>query len=244
MKKPNDIDELYREKISEVISDMANWKGFYVFPVAKKFWDCLDNPTTAEEKMTAVELLKRAEKKTKSSKLRAKLQTERFIRDIDLAIDLKYQHLKDVLKEDVKELNTCYSNGAYKATLILAGSIMEAFLLDWLSEIDGKDYFRVPFKVWDEHKKKYVKKEELCEYIKAINSLKYPDWMETNEKATFIRKKRNLVHAKLCLKEEVGINEKTCAKVITYLLEVIGSRFTQKVATVENSEDEAAEKAG
>lgn len=49
------------------------------------------------------------------------------------------------MKEDIKELDACFASGAYKATLILTGSVLEAFLLDWLSEIDGKNYFEEPY---------------------------------------------------------------------------------------------------
>ena len=37
----------------------------------------------------------------------------------------------------LKELNICFKNKAYKAALILAGSILEAVLIDWLSEKRG-----------------------------------------------------------------------------------------------------------
>ena len=39
-----------------------------------------------------------------------------------------------------------------------------------------------------------------------------------------IRRKRNLVHAKLCLKEEEDINEELCKKVIDYLKHVLKTR--------------------
>lgn len=40
-----------------------------------------------------------------------------------------------------------------------------------------------------------------------------------------IRKKRNLVHATLCLKEDFEINEETCKLVIGYLNYIIDSRL-------------------
>lgn len=42
--------------------------------------------------------------------------------------------LQEMLHDDWKELNDCFRVGAYKATLILAGSILEAVLIDWLQK--------------------------------------------------------------------------------------------------------------
>ena len=139
-----------------------------------------------------------------------------------------YQHLCGSMKEDLEELDTCYSSGAYKATLILAGSILEAFLLDWLSEIDGKNYFVEPYKIRVQKADgtyKWEKKEQLNVYIDQIKELERPDWMEPSEKAHFIRESRNSVHAKVCLKREIGINAETCSKVITYLKDIIDTRL-------------------
>ena len=47
----------------------------------------------------------------------------------------KIDLLHKFLIKDFAELNTCYRSKAYKATMILCGSILEAVLLDWLSEI-------------------------------------------------------------------------------------------------------------
>lgn len=135
-----------------------------------------------------------------------------------------FQHLYTSMKEDIKELDSCFSSGAYKATLILAGSVLEAFLLDWLSEIDGKNYFEEPYEINGK------KCEFLSVYIDQIKEIERPDWMEPSEKAHFIRKSRNSVHAKVCLREEIGINEETCTKVITYLKDIIDTRLEKRKA--------------
>lgn len=142
-----------------------------------------------------------------------------------------YQHLCGSMKEDIEELDTCFSSGAYKATLILAGSILEAFLLDWLSEIDGKNYFEEPYRIRVQKADgtfKWEKKEQLNVYIDQIKELERPDWMEPSEKAHFIRESRNSVHAKVCLKREIGINAETCSKVITYLKDIIDTRLDKR----------------
>lgn len=142
-----------------------------------------------------------------------------------------FEHLCGSMKEDIQELDTCYASGAYKATLILSGSILEAFLLDWLSEIDGKNYFEEPYKVKvrkEDGTYRWEKKEQLNVYIEQIKELERPDWMEPSEKAHFIRESRNSVHAKVCLKKEIGINAETCGKVITYLKDIIDTRLEKR----------------
>ena len=42
--------------------------------------------------------------------------------------------------------------------------------------------------------------------------------------ANSIKDKRNLVHAKLCLKDDIQINDETCKEVISYLEEIIRTR--------------------
>lgn len=147
--------------------------------------------------------------------------------------------IKKQIEEDVSELNICYANKAYKSTLILAGSIMEALLIDWLSEIRGIDYFTVTLhkRQYDKEKKCYVKDEngnyiymgwtraDLADYIDEIRDIKRPEWMEEAEEAHKIREKRNLVHAKLCLKKSAEINDVTCKEVIEYLKNIIESRW-------------------
>ena len=152
-----------------------------------------------------------------------------------------YQHLEDVIKEDLVELKICYAYGAYKSAIILAGSILEAFLLDWLSSIDGVDYFEKKYYVWEINKKGKrvrVEKNTLFDYINQIEDIHHPDWMESGEKAHFIRKSRNIVHAKVCLKEECEINGETCDKVISYLNEIVTTRLEKEKAELhlENKE--------
>lgn len=137
---------------------------------------------------------------------------------------------KQVL-EDLEEVNACFNSKAYKATLILCGSILEAVLIDWLSEIDGVDYFTKEYQVtktvWDKKRncEKVIRKEgKLSDYISRIKEIKKPEWMQESEAAEKIRNKRNLVHAKLCLKSKENIDETLCKEVIQYLEIVLKSR--------------------
>ena len=61
------------------------------------------------------------------------------------------------------------------------------------------------------------------DYINEIKYIERPHWMEEASKAHEIRKKRNLVHAKLCIKSD-EINENICKQVIEYLKDVLKTR--------------------
>lgn len=129
--------------------------------------------------------------------------------------------LKSFLTSDIHELNTCFAHGAYKATIILAGSILEAVLIDWLSEIKNVDYFKQDYYV----KKKDGRKAKatLYDYIDEIELIERPEWVDEAKMAHAIREKRNQVHAKLCIKEK-DINEDTARMVCDYLKKVLKTR--------------------
>ena len=147
------------------------------------------------------------------------------ILEIELANDLrmyKQDVMQDFLSGDLKELNTCFRNKAYKATLILAGSILEAVLIDWLSEIKNKNYFEEDY-IMTDRKNGRQKRADLIDYIDEIKEIERPYWMEEAAKAHTIRQKRNLVHAKLCIRAD-EINEVVCRQVIDYLRDVLKTR--------------------
>ncbi len=154
-----------------------------------------------------------------------KVENIEDILNIEVANNIKVHNeevLRAFLTDDLRELNTCYKNKAYKATLILAGSILEAVLIDWLSEIKHIDYFEEDYIVKDKKTGK-DRKAELFDYINEIKYIERPHWMEEASKAHEIRKKRNLVHAKLCIKSD-EINENVCKEVIGYLKDVLKTR--------------------
>lgn len=139
--------------------------------------------------------------------------------------------LRDFLKSDLEELNRCFSAKAYKATLVLAGSVLEAFLIDWLSEIEGINYFEEELMVSrtikiEDRKEKIQVKAGLIDYIDKIRLIKKPGWVKQAGEAHDIRKKRNLVHAKLCLNDSAEINEETCRMVLRYLKDVMETRMS------------------
>ncbi len=133
--------------------------------------------------------------------------------------------LQEMLHDDWKELNDCFRVGAYKATLILAGSILEAVLIDWLSEIKSHDYFTEDYVITDRNGRQ--KRADLIDYINEIKYIEMPHWIDEANKAHEIRKKRNLVHAKLGINSD-EINEETCRMVIDYLRDVIKTRGVEE----------------
>lgn len=136
------------------------------------------------------------------------------------------KNAKEIILRDMNELKQCFTAGAYKASIILAGSILEAFLIDWLSEINGNNYFEEDYVVFDKYRNQ-ERRADLKDYIDAIQELKKPSWFDAAKKATEIRKKRNLVHAKLYI-DNKDVSKETCNEVISYLEYVINTRWRLK----------------
>ena len=67
------------------------------------------------------------------------------------------------------------------------------------------------------------KRADFIDYINAIKYIRRSRWVDEAAKAHEIRKKRNLVHAKLCLEYD-DINEDVCREVISYLSDVLKTR--------------------
>ena len=175
------------------------------------------------------------------SEMQGSKTVEQIIND-ELMMRIKLNNealVRRQLENDVSELNVCYANKAYKSTLIMAGSIMEALLIDWLSEIRGVDYFTETLqkREYDKENRCYKTDEkgnyiylndtkaDLADYIDEIRDIKKPNWMQEATEANYIRKKRNLVHSKLCLSNSSEINENTCKTVIMHLENIIKSRW-------------------
>lgn len=77
--------------------------------------------------------------------------------------------------------------------------------------------------IFDKYRKRY-RRADLIDYINTINELEKPNWMDAADKVTTIRKKRNLVHAKLYINDN-DISKETCTQVIDYLEYVINTRW-------------------
>jgi len=144
---------------------------------------------------------------------------------LETILNRRQDEFTRMVRQDVEELKLCFHSKAYKATLIMAGSVLEAVLIDWLSEKHRINYLYTDYFVEKERKDgtTYWAKANLHDYITAIEELEAPNWTSEAEMADCIREKRNLVHAKLGIKSD-EVNEDTCRMVIDYLEKVIETR--------------------
>ena len=128
---------------------------------------------------------------------------------------LKREILDDIIKKDFQELEKCRENGMYKSFLILAGSILEAFLLDWISEIEKKDYFA---KVSEN----FTLGKLIFDKLRAV----HPDIFseDLTKKAGVIMKKRNLIHPKEFFNSRELINDSVCSEILHDLRIILSAR--------------------
>lgn len=140
---------------------------------------------------------------------------------------------KESIDNYLIEIKNDIDVGSYYSATILMGSVLEAFLIDWLSEIDGKNYFKEDYLVTEEiedeetgKKVSYQRKASFYDYINIIQR-KRPDWIDGAKKATEIRKTRNLVHAKLYI-EKGTISQEVCYEMLKNLEVIINNRWNRK----------------
>jgi hypothetical protein len=136
------------------------------------------------------------------------VQQEFVLEEIETVRLYKKELIASLLKDDLNEINHCLDVNAYKSTLILCGSILEAILLDWISEVEQKNYFTEE------------KDPGLNDVIKKLQL----QLGETKEHALRIKDKRNLVHPRRLLRNDEKIDKQMCAKVIADLREVLKRR--------------------
>ncbi len=134
------------------------------------------------------------------------------------------QRAKESLEKYLAEIHNDIGVGSFYSATILMGSVLEAFLIDWLSEIDGKDYFHEDYMIVDK-KYNHPRRADLKDYIDEIQK-KRPDWITGAKKATEIRKKRNLVHAKLYI-EEGEVSQEICYEMLQNLEAIINNRWNK-----------------
>ncbi len=134
------------------------------------------------------------------------------------------QRAKESLEKYLAEIHNDIGVGSFYSATILMGSVLEAFLIDWLSEIDGKDYFHEDYMIVDK-KYNHPRRADLKDYIDEIQK-KRPDWIAGAKKATEIRKKRNLVHAKLYI-EEGEVSQEICYEMLQNLEAIINNRWNK-----------------
>lgn len=119
--------------------------------------------------------------------------------------------IKEIVEADFKEIKKCVNQEAYKATVILCGSILEAVLLDWLSEIKRRNFINA--------------REELSffDMIKEMERTGVFD-RKLTDYAHKVRDYRNLVHPKKMLKKEIELSSEIVKDMIWKLKKILEKR--------------------
>ncbi len=133
---------------------------------------------------------------------------------------------KDITEKYLVEIKNDIDIGSYYSATILIGSVLEALLIDWLSEIDGKNYVKDDYYVFNK-KTGHEERATFYDYIEIMKK-KRPDWINNKSKlATEIRKKRNLVHPKLYIANG-EISADTCYELLEDLKTIVKNRWPDK----------------
>ncbi len=140
------------------------------------------------------------------------IQSELIAEVMENLQESKRELVGKILKSDFHEIEQCLQIEAYKSCLILCGSILEVVLLDWLSEVEKKDYFESSNNI------------KLFRIIKKLSE----QLGENIQKAQNVREKRNLVHPKELLKTSSEINDEVCRNVLSDLRDVLYQRGISK----------------
>lgn len=128
----------------------------------------------------------------------------------ELISEHKAKYLKEIIDDDIREIDACRKAGALKACVVLSGSVLEAVLLEWVAELQGKKPTSVTLKLND-----------------IINQLIDQGVLidPKGENAHHIRQQRNIVHPMRMLKNE-KLTESSVDDVLNMLKEIIHLRFS------------------
>lgn len=134
--------------------------------------------------------------------------------------DTKNVHIRELFEVDLHEIEKCYKSGAYKGCLVLCGSLLEALVLDWLSEIDNKNYFETA---------------DITSLENLINKLKAAERINQHEAhlAHQIRKKRNLIHPKNYI-ANTPLEKRICLEVMESLKPLVVKRYSHASSEAPN----------
>ncbi|WP_445778059.1 restriction endonuclease subunit S [Shewanella sp.] len=118
--------------------------------------------------------------------------------------------IEKLIKDDLKELKVCIDKGLYKSSMVICGSILEAIILDWLSETEKHDYYRDDSEI------------SLSKAITLLKNLGELDYEAANA-AHNIRTMRNLIHPRNYFKNQGKVTRKECMKLLVQLKLVIAA---------------------
>lgn len=144
------------------------------------------------------------------------IQQEFLQEELDNLRIWKREIIEKLLQSDFAELEKCKQYKLYKSFLILSGSVLEAFLLDWLGEIENKDYFSA-----DEEE--YTLGKLIFEKMRKTHKDIFDP--EIIKKASYIKDKRNLVHPKVYFNNSESIDDTLCSEIISDLRVIFSKRL-------------------
>lgn len=137
-----------------------------------------------------------------------------LIQEILSHLQIVKQHfIREVIEGDLSEIDTCINAGAYKSALILAGSVLEGVLLDWLSEIDKFDYInsKTHKKMLGEIISDLQRSEHLTAYL--------------IDAAFKISGYRNIVHPKVFLQKRLNLDRVIAEEILSDLRKILSKRL-------------------
>jgi hypothetical protein len=175
--------------------------------VSRSYLKSIGEMTDAKERIQDINKVLFSEKPSNDKPL----QSELFQEMRDALLPIKNELVRDLFNSDLSEVEKCYNAGAFKGCLVMCGAILEALVLDWLSEIEGKDYFDPTINT---------------QLKKMINILKDAAIISAQEAQTAhdIRNYRNLIHPQKSI-ENMPISKELCKDVIDNLKPIVRKRY-------------------
>ncbi|MCR4433930.1 MAG: hypothetical protein NUV70_07770 [Caldiserica bacterium] len=115
---------------------------------------------------------------------------------------IENEELADLLYQDLKDIDLCMSVGAWKSTLILCGSVLEAILSDWLGTLKKEEISKAFKELYPNKKHKEVSDytlEELIDMAEKVGLIHgYHAAISDG-----IRNFRNLIHPNLAIRQQI-----------------------------------------
>lgn len=131
--------------------------------------------------------------------------------------------IMEFINDNLKEMDVNIQSKAYRSAVIMAGSVLEAFLIDWTGEMDHKNYFQEPFRVTNDKGRLVKMPLSLNDAIDRLRSLN-KKWAAFHQ-AKSIMNLRNSVHPSVFLRDAKSITKVDCLAARDCLRLVVESRY-------------------
>lgn len=133
------------------------------------------------------------------------------------------RQISDFIRDNLKEMDVNIQSKAFRSAVIMAGSNLESFMIDWVGEVDGKNYFLEKFRTAEIDGRKVKLPMTLNDAIDRLHLLN-KKW-DAFKDAQSIRDLRNSVHPSVYLKDAKSITEKDCNTAKKKLQSIVESRY-------------------